>query len=185
MSRARGSPKGRRLFKILTVVLGILLAVETTYLFAHRSASAKRFRRLNGNEVIALDTATGRLCKAFPTKPSELSDNAVTLFWVSLPECSDVGLFSRLRPADRFQVVHEEQFGGRVAWDNSAGRLCRTVTASLIEAYTRRKVGDEAAIGTNAVAEGANRAEAIKQWRLEHPESEDLTFAELLPACWK
>ena len=171
--------------KILTGILSVLLAIETVYVVMHRDASTKRFRLTEKDGAVALDTATGRLCKTFPTKPEAIWDDADAVFLVGLPECSQMGFFSRWRPSGRFQLVGEDDYDGRLAWDAATGRLCRTVPVSLLDTYVKRKGLDEAAIGTNGVTEGVNKEDAIRRWRLEHPESENLTFTQGLSACWK
>jgi hypothetical protein len=57
------------LFKILTVILLILLAVESGYVLLHRRPS-DRFKvvRDYGYGIVAFDSATGRLCKTLRTK---------------------------------------------------------------------------------------------------------------------
>jgi hypothetical protein len=175
------------LFKILTCVLVVLLVAETAYILAHRSGS-KRFRMTEENAAIVLDTATGLLCKAFETKPVESTDTAETVFLIGLPTCSRTGVLKGWFQAGRFQPFDEDEYAGRIAWDVSSGRMCRTVKASLLESYATAKAHENAARRAEAQAKAATETDPISAEieRLTGNSTADQqrpSFERSLPSC--
>jgi hypothetical protein len=55
-------------FKLLSILLAVLLVVESAFLYLHRPAP-NRFRAVDGyGGLVAFDTATGQLCKTLKMK---------------------------------------------------------------------------------------------------------------------
>ena len=91
--------------KILTLVLSILLIVETGYVLEHRKQT-NRFQPLTEYKgALALDTATGKVCRTMPAFPPKSavelwlwsvpgdpkkSDESMAFFTQTLPVCWDI-----------------------------------------------------------------------------------------------
>jgi hypothetical protein len=77
------------LFKILTVILTILLSVETGYMLTHRRPN-NRFQSVSGYDgVVALDTRGGRLCRTLPgeLRPATGNESGEEATVRALPTC--------------------------------------------------------------------------------------------------
>jgi hypothetical protein len=92
-------------WKILALVLVVLLLAETGYIFAH-PRQTNRFQPLSEYRgALALDTATGRMCRTMPAFPPKSavelwlwslssdpkkSDESMTFFTQTLPTCWEI-----------------------------------------------------------------------------------------------
>jgi hypothetical protein len=79
------------LWKSLALILVVLLLVETGYIFTHRN-QANRFQPVKDYEgLMAIDTATGRMCRTMPTLPPKSEHEESTISFVrGLPACWDI-----------------------------------------------------------------------------------------------
>jgi hypothetical protein len=176
------------LVKTIAWILAILLLAETAYMLAHRNGP-ERFQMVDKNVALALDTATGRLCKTIQTRSEEPGDTADMVFVVGLVPCPGAKSLGSWRPTGRFQLVDEEEYGGRIAWDTSTGLLCRTVNTSLLEAYAKAETRDDVARRAKSLHEATTEKDPIfaeidrASAEADATEDEGVSFTRSLAGC--